>query len=252
MATIPCGDQGWDGFKVKLEIKGFIETSLLDWDGKIVSTLYVAGCNFRCPFCHNSGLIEKPHEYKTITLEHIEKFLLEHKEFLDGICLTGGEPTIHKNRGLSSFLRKIKDNGFLVKFDSNGTDPECLEALVTEKLVDYIAMDVKGPLDERYDRLSGIKSDLSKIKKSIKLIMECKVDYEFRTTVVPTLLELDDIQYIAKALAGSQKFVLQQFVPLHVWDQELLKEVKPYSREQLEAAAKASKKFISNTLVRGA
>jgi len=236
---------------MELEIKGFIETSFLDWDGKIVSTLYVAGCNFRCPFCHNAGLIEKPREYETIPLERIERFLLEHKNFIDGICLTGGEPCLHKNAGLLEFMRRIKSLGFLIKLDSNGTDPECLKMALDEKLADYIAMDIKGPLDERYYRLSGVKTDLNKIKQSIKIIMESGVPYEFRTTVVPTLLGTKEIEDIARELAGARKFVLQQFAPGHAWD-EALRSVKPHSREKIEEMAAAARPHINNVMIRGA
>jgi len=234
-----------------LEIKGFIETSFLDWDGKVVSTLYVAGCNFRCPFCHNAGLIEKPHEYETIPLKKIEGFLLERKDFLDGICLTGGEPCLHKKRGLFEFLQRVKDLGFQVKFDSNGLDPECLHRLIGQNLVDYIAMDIKGPLDERYDKLSGVKTDLSKVKQSIKLIMESELDYEFRTTVVPTLLSPEDVVDIAKELKGARKFVLQQFAPAHTWD-EALRTIKPYDREVLDEMVKPCQPYVKNILIRGA
>jgi len=233
-----------------LEIKGFIETSFLDWDGKVVSTLYVAGCNFHCPFCHNSGLIEKPQEYETIPLDKIENFLLERKDFVDGICLTGGEPTLHKNKGLFEFLQRVKDLGFKVKFDSNGLDPGCLGSLVARKLIDYIAMDIKGPLDERYDKLSGVKTDLSKIKESIKLIMASGLDYEFRTTVVPTLLSVQDVVDIAKNLKGAKKFVLQQFVAEHCWD-EKLRSIKPYDKEEIEKMILQAKKYIPQTVIRG-
>jgi len=234
-----------------LEIKGFIETSFLDWDGKVVSTLYVAGCNFHCPFCHNSGLIEKPQEYETIPLDKIENFLLERKDFVDGICLTGGEPTLHKNKGLFEFLKRVKELGFQVKLDSNGLDPGCLGSLVAGKLVDYIAMDIKGPLDERYDKLSGVKTDLSKVKQSIKLIMESGLDYEFRTTVVPTLLSAEEVFEIVKGLKGAKKFVLQQFVAAHCWD-EKLRTVKPYDKEVLEKMMKECEPYVEKVLIRGA
>ena len=234
-----------------LEIKGFIETSFLDWDGKIVSTLYVAGCGFRCPFCHNSGLIEKPRDYETIPLARIERFLLEHKDFLDGICLTGGEPCLHENRGLFEFLKRIKDLGFQVKFDTNGADPECLRKVIDQKLVDYIAMDIKGPLDKRYDKLSGVKTDLDRIKTSIKVIRESGLAYEFRTTVVPTLLDKKDIEDIAKYIAGAEKFVFQQFSAAHTWD-ERLRSLKPYPREKLEEMMALAKPYVTNTIIRGA
>jgi len=241
---------GKENNKMELEIKGFIETSFLDWDGKIVSTLYVAGCNFRCPFCHNAGLIEKPQEYETISLERIEKHLIKHRDFIDGICLTGGEPCLHHDRGLIRFMKRIKANGFMIKLDSNGTRPECLKNALNEKLVDYFAMDIKGPLDERYDRLTGVKTDLEKIKQSIAIIMGSGVEYEFRTTVVPTLIDVADVKDIVGHIAGADKYVLQQFAPDHSWD-ESFRKIEPHPREKLEEMAEAAKKEISNVIIRG-
>lgn len=235
---------------MSLEIKGFIESSFLDWDGKVVSTLYVACCNFRCPFCHNSGLIEDPAQYETIPHERIEQFLRERKDFIDGICLTGGEPCLHKRKGLYEFLRRIKELGFRVKFDTNGADPDCLRDIINLKLVDYVAMDIKGPLDERYHKLSGIRTDIEKIKESIRLIMGSGLDHEFRTTLVPTLLDEKDIQDIARALSGAKKFVIQQFVPDHAWDKSL-RAVKPFPREKINVMVGAAKEFVANTLARG-
>lgn len=234
-----------------LEVKGFFETSFLDWDGKIVSTVCVPLCNLRCPFCHNSGLIEHPHTYENIPLKHIDNFLVEHKDFIDGVCLTGGEPCLHKNRGLIEYLKRIKKMDLLVKFDTNGTDPKTLKQLIDQKLIDYIAMDLKGPLDERYNKLTGVKTDLVKIKQSIELIRNSGLGYEFRTTVVPTLLDIKDIEDMAKAIAGAEKFALQQFVPENSWS-EALRSIKPYEKEQLDEMVKVCQKYIANTIVRGA
>jgi pyruvate formate lyase activating enzyme len=233
-----------------LEIKGFIETSFLDWDGRVVSTLFVPLCNFRCPFCHNLDLIENPQKYETIPYRRIEKYLIDHKDFIDGICLTGGEPALHRDQGLFDFMRKIKKLGLQIKFDTNGTDPDLLKKILGEKLIDYIAMDIKGPLDERYEKLSGAKADLGKIKQSIEVIMQSGIPYEFRTTVAPTLLYNKDIGDIAKSIRGAKKFVLQQFVAENCRDQSL-KSLKPYSGEELEKMAEASRKFVSNTFIRG-
>ncbi len=236
---------------MSLEVKGFIESSFLDWDGKVVSTLYLGGCNFRCPFCHNSGLVEEPHKLETISPAHIEKYIAERKDFIDGICLTGGEPCLHKERGLFEFLKRIKGEGFEVKFDSNGLDPDCLNDLIGQKLVDYIAMDIKAPLDERYNTLSGTAADLEKIKKSIDLIMGCGIPYEFRTTVVPTMLDKKDIEDIARSISGARRFVLQKFVPDHALDRNLRK-LKPYTKEEMREMAEAARVFVPNTIVRGA
>ena len=233
-----------------LEIKGFIETSFLDWDGHVVSSIYLPYCNFKCPFCHNSGLVEKSHEYETIPLEKIEQFLLEHKDFIDGVCITGGEPCLHKNSGLFDFMKKIKQMGFKIKLDSNGYDPEALKEAIGSGLVDYIAMDIKGPFDERYDKLSGIKTKIKDVVESIKIIMSSNINYEFRTTVVPTLVDTKDIEDIARHIKGAMKFALQQFVPKNSWD-ESLRNVKLYSKEQMMDLQNICKNYVPNTILRG-
>ena len=233
-----------------LEIKGFIETSFLDWDGKVVSTLFLPRCNFRCPFCHNAGLIENPQSYKTVPADRVIKYLVEHQDFIDGICLTGGEPCLHKNQGLFEFLKRVKELGFGVKFDTNGADPECLKEIIENKLVDYIAMDVKAPLDQRYDRLAGTAVNLANILESIKLIKESELPYEFRTTVVPGLVDTPEVAAIAQFLSGAEKFVLQQFVPKNAWD-ERLRDLNPYPKEKMDQLVKTAQKYLSKVLVRG-
>ncbi|MFA5840411.1 MAG: anaerobic ribonucleoside-triphosphate reductase activating protein [Candidatus Margulisiibacteriota bacterium] len=233
-----------------LEIKGFHETSFLDWDGKIVSVVYLPLCNLRCPFCHNSGLVEAPQSYSTIPKEKIFAFLDDHLDFIDGVCITGGEPTLHKDKGLFEFAREIKNRGLLVKIDSNGTDPDCLQKLIDENLIDYVAMDIKGPINERYSNICRTKVDIEKIKKSIGLIMSRKIHYEFRTTVVPTLLSFEDVVGVARSIAGAEKYALQQFKAENCWEPEMLK-IKPYSKEELELMAKAAQAYVSNTILRG-
>ncbi|MBU0671701.1 MAG: anaerobic ribonucleoside-triphosphate reductase activating protein [Candidatus Margulisbacteria bacterium] len=231
-------------------IKGFIETSFIDWDGKVVSTLFLPRCNFRCPFCHNAGLVESPQNYETIPLSRIENFLQEHRDFIDGICLTGGEPCLHVNAGLFEFLQRIKQLGFAIKLDTNGADPNCLKKIIDQRLVDYLAMDIKAPLDERYEKLAGVKIDLNKIKQSIELIRACGLPYEFRTTVVPTLLDNQDVAEIAEYLSGAKKFVLQQFVAENAWD-DSLRGLKPYLKEEFDELIQVARKFIPQTLARG-
>ncbi|MFH1575912.1 MAG: anaerobic ribonucleoside-triphosphate reductase activating protein [Candidatus Margulisiibacteriota bacterium] len=235
---------------MSLVIKGFIETSFIDWDGKVVSTLFLPRCNFRCPFCHNAGLVESPQNYETIPLSRIENFLQEHRDFIDGICLTGGEPCLHVNAGLFEFLQRIKQLGFAIKLDTNGADPNCLKKIIDQRLVDYLAMDIKAPLDERYEKLAGVKIDLNKIKQSIELIRACGLPYEFRTTVVPTLLDNQDVAEIAEYLSGAKKFVLQQFVAENAWD-DSLRGLKPYLKEEFDELIQVARKFIPQTLARG-
>jgi len=233
-----------------LEIKGFIPSSFLDWDGKIVSTIFLPYCNFLCPFCHNAGLIDHPQTYETISPERIKHHLLENRDFIDGLCITGGEPFLHKEQGLFEFIKSIKDLGFLVKMDTNGSDAEALGRALNEKLLDYVAMDIKAPLDERYQKLAGVKVDLNQIRQSIKIIRESGINYEFRVTVVPGLLDTAEIEAIAEVVAGSEKLVLQQFSPAIARD-ENLRSIKSYPSEKLVQLAENAKKFVPHTAVRG-
>jgi pyruvate formate lyase activating enzyme len=233
-----------------LEIKGWNETSFLDWDGKVVSTLYVGGCNFRCPFCHNFRLVETPNEFATIPQEKIKEFLISHRDFIDGICLTGGEPCLHYNHGLPEFLAEIKALGFLVKLDTNGAEPECLRQLLAAKLIDFIAMDIKAPLDPVYNDLIGGQADLDKIRQSIDLIIKSGIDHEFRTTVVPKWLGKAEIEAIARAVAGGQQLVLQQFVPAKSWA-EALRQLKPYTAEEIKSLVSAAQAIMPRTKARG-
>lgn len=233
-----------------LDIRGFQETSFLDWDGKVCSVVYVPNCNFRCPFCHNAGLIENPGQFEQIPAEKIVSYLKSHKDFVDGVCITGGEPSLHKNKGLLEFIRKVRGVSCEVKVDTNGADPDFIGELLSQKLVDYFATDIKSPLDKRYNKAAGVKVDLDKIKKSIDLIMKSGVLYEFRTTVVPTLHSETDIEDIAKYIKGAQKFVLQQFVPKETLDKSFEK-IKAYQKEELEKTAEISRQYVPNTVLRG-
>lgn len=234
-----------------LEIKGFQETSFLDWDGKVVSVIYLPFCNFRCPFCHNSGIVETPHEYETITEERVFDFLNSHKDFIDGVCITGGEPCLHKNNGLYDFMKRLKDSGFKVKLDTNGTDPIFVKHVIDNNLVDYIAMDIKAPLDERYYKLCGKETDISAIKETIKVLMSSSLPYEFRTTMVPNMLGKKEIEDIAIFIKGAKKYFIQQFVPKNSWE-ESLRDVKPYQKEELDDTIKAIKPYVENSFIRGA
>ena len=232
-----------------MDIRGFIETSLIDWDGKISSVIFLPGCNLSCPFCHNYPLVFHPEELKKFELEDIKKYLIEHKNWIDAVVISGGEPTTHKE--LEGFIKEFKSLGFLVKLDTNGTNPKMLKELLEKKLIDYIAMDVKGPLNEKYEKLSGCKVNLGAIKESIKILKGSDIDYEFRTTVVPGLLEIKDILDLAKDIAGAKKFIIQQFDPKNAVD-EGLRSLKSFAKEKLLEMAEAAKEYVPNTTIRGA
>jgi len=229
-------------------IHAITETSFLDWDGQVVTVLYTAKCNFRCPFCHNWPLMEETDNYPEVTWERIEAFLKEHDDFIDGVCITGGEPTMES--GLEDLMQKIKDMGFKVKLDSNGSRPEIIKDLVGKGLVDYIAMDFKMPLDERYSKPTGIKPDIEKLKESVDFIMNSGIDHEFRTTVVPTIHEKEDIVEIARFLGTEEKYALQQFNPVNTWDLDM-RELKPYTHEEFMEIAEQCKPLVGKLSVRG-
>jgi len=233
----------------EFEIRGFIETSFLDWDGKISSVLFVPKCTFSCPFCHNKTLVKEPESLEPVPIEKIEDFIKERKDFIDGIVITGGEPTLYS--WLPKLCKRFKALGLLVKLDTNGINPPMLSDLIGAKLIDFVAMDYKGPLDARYDKSIGTKTDLNKIKQSIKIILDSGIDHEFRITVVPTLHKKEDIVEMAKAIPKAKKLVLQQFVNKNTLDPEFEK-IHPYEAEELKDFCQAAQQFVPNTILRGA
>ncbi|MBU1146080.1 anaerobic ribonucleoside-triphosphate reductase activating protein [Patescibacteria group bacterium] len=213
-------------------IGGLQKLTLIDYPGKIACTVFTVGCNFRCHFCHNPELIDP----KKVKLSEIieEKiffdFLKSRRGLLDGVCITGGEPTLYPD--LPEFIKKIKEFGFLVKLDTNGTNPEILEALVAEKLIDYIAMDIKNSLQkDLYEKTTGGVVDFDKIKKSIEIIMKSGLEYEFRTTIVPGLHNEEDILSLADFIRGAKKYYLQQFRSGEKILAPEFRGVKPYPAE---------------------
>jgi pyruvate formate lyase activating enzyme len=234
---------------MSLDIKGFIETSLVDWDGKVIAVIFLPGCNFRCPYCQNIDLIDHPEKFKTIPEEKIFEYLESHRDFIDGICITGGEPTLHKNSGLTEFIKKVKQKGFLVKLDTNGSDPAYIKELVKDNLIDFVAMDIKAPLEE-YNKATNVKVNLKNIKESVDLLLSGKVDHEFRTTVVPTITGIDEIEGISKLIAGAKKYVLQQFEPENCKDIHL-KTLKPADAETMGKMLEAARIYVQNVGYRG-
>jgi pyruvate formate lyase activating enzyme len=219
-----------------IEIKGFLETSFLDWPGKLCSVLFLPHCNFRCPYCHNHALVFNPEQYSTIALDDIIHRLRSLKNWIDGVCLTGGEPTLHAN--LPSLIRKIRRHGFLVKLDTNGTNPQMLEKLIEAGEIDFISMDVKAPLDPfRYSRSIGLPVNLNPILETIKILKKAKVEYEFRMTVVPGLHREEDIKNLGGQLSVGRRFILQNFNPENPLDPSL-KNIVPYDPKVLKKIEK--------------
>lgn len=235
-----------------MEIKGFLDVSLVDWDGKLTSVIYLPNCNFRCPFCHNTNLVLEPEQLETIPIEHIKEQLKKQKGWIDGVCITGGEPTLQND--LPELCTRLKEMGFLVKLDTNGTNPTLLKELFDQRLVDYVALDIKAPLTpEKYSVATGVKAEetLEQVKESIKLLLDSSMDYEFRTTVVPDLHNKDDIKQISYDVRKCRKYVLQRF------DVSLGKETidpnfmsKSLTEEEINEFLIEVKKIIPNTNLR--
>lgn len=224
---------------------GIQKMTLLDFPGKIACTLFVHGCNFRCPFCHNPGLVTQKAE-ETYTEEEILRFLKTRQGLLDGVCITGGEPTLQKD--LLSFIRAVRALGYAVKLDTNGYRPDVLSALLEEKVLDYVAMDIKSsPL--RYGAAVGIADfDVEPIRKSVAQLESSGVAHEFRTTVVRELHDESCIQDIGDWLAGDTPYFLQQFKN----DQPLIGEnLTPHLPETLEKYRKMLLNRLPNTEIRG-
>jgi len=189
---------------------GLQKVTLVDYPGKIAATVFTVGCNFFCPFCHNPELVD-PELIKTQPLieeKEILDFLKERKDYLQALCITGGEPTLQKD--LKNFIKKVKKLGYLVKLDTNGSNPQVLKELLKENLIDFIAMDIKAPFN-KYHLFTKEKDFTKEIKESIELIKNSKIDYEFRTTLDPLNLTKEDILKIAELIKGSKAYYLQQF-----------------------------------------
>jgi pyruvate formate lyase activating enzyme len=232
---------------MNVKIKGFIPTSLIDYPGKISSVVFFAGCNFRCPFCYNTEIVEDSDALETITPEKIFAHLKSQRKWIDGVVLGGGEPTLHAE--LPEFLTEIKKLGFLVKLDTNGTTPAMLEELIKKKLVDYIAMDIKAPL-EKYEKTVNARADTNNIRKSVDLIIKSGIDYEFRTTVVPKLFSKEDALAIGRWLKGSKRYYIQQFRSEKTLDKTFQNE-KAYTPDDLKGMVKEIKPLFEICELRG-
>ena len=193
---------------IVMKISGLQKLTLLDFPGRLAATVFLGGCNFRCPFCHNASLVLAPAECENIGEEELFSFLASRKGKLTGVCVTGGEPTLYPT--LKDFIKRIKEMGLAVKLDTNGTNPELLSELIEEGLVDYVAMDIKNA-PEKYSLTAGCEVDIEKVKKSVSLLLSEKVDYEFRTTVVKELHSEEDFLRISEWISGAKRYFLQTF-----------------------------------------
>jgi len=192
-----------------MKIGGLQRVSLIDYPGKIGAIIFTQGCNFRCPYCHNPELVDPDQYGPIIPEENALSFLDKRQGRLEAVTVTGGEPTLQPD--LEKFLKELKKRGYLTKLDTNGSKPDILEKVIRKRLVDYLAMDIKGPL-KKYPQIASVEVDTSKIKRSIELIMASGITYEFRTTVARSQLGLQDLVSVAKLIKQARLYVLQPFI----------------------------------------
>ncbi len=224
-------------------IGGLQKSSLVDYPSKICTVVFTIGCNFRCGYCHNPELIKKE---DCISENDFFEFIKSRQGKIDAIVISGGEPTLQED--LEDFIVKCHKLNFLIKLDTNGTNPEVLENLLSKNLLNYVAMDIKAPF-EKYPNITRRFLDIEKIKKSIEIIMTSGIDYEFRTTVVRSQLSIEDLTTISESIKGAKKYYLQKFNPKEVLD-EKLKNEKTYSDTEFYEIARSLEKNIEKVGVR--
>jgi len=239
---------------LQFDTRGLEKFSLVEWTGKITAIIFTGGCNFRCPFCHNPELVTELENTPAYPWLEIEKFLTKKIGWIDAIMITGGEPTIQAD--LPKILKIIKDKGYLTGIATNGSNPEILQKIIERKLVDRICMDVKSSLDKytiacaapilsSSGEADGKKENeiIEKVKKSIGLIKNSSVEYEFKLTLVPGIVEKEDIPQIGKLIKGAKKITLQQFRPLKTLDKSYRSKV-PYGKEEIIRIGKELEKYV--------
>ena len=224
-------------------IGGFQKMTMLDFPGKVACTIFTYGCNLRCPFCHNATLVID--EANLFSEEEIFTYINKRKGILDGVCVTGGEPLLQPD--IIPFLQRLRETGLKIKLDTNGTYPDKLEEIINLGLVDYVAMDIKNSLDS-YEKTVGTKINLNDIEKSVKILLENKVDYEFRTTVVKELHKIEDFIKIGELIRGAKRYFLQCFK-----DSEGLigNNLSAYTPQELEGFLEVLKDNIDKVSLRG-
>lgn len=227
-------------------IQGLQKLTLLDYPEKLACTIFTSGCNFRCPFCHNASLVVDTHRYEKISEEEVFEFINKRKNTLEGVCVSGGEPLLQND--IEEFMKKVKDLGYKIKLDTNGSSPEKLERIIKDGLVDYIAMDLKNSR-QNYGKTIGIEGyNLAPIEKSIRLIMMSDIPYEFRTTVVKELHKRSDFEDMASWIKGAKAYYLQQFVE----SEEMVAEgLHGYNEDIMRQALEIVRKDVDNAQLRG-
>ena len=235
-----------------MHIKGLQKVTLLDYPGKIACTVFLGGCNFRCPFCHNGSLVLPDRMGQDVGYDELLAFLDARRGRLQGVCVSGGEPTLHKD--LPLLLSEIKARGFEVKLDTNGTDPELLLSLINDGLVDYVAMDIKNSPD-KYLITAGLSADgvardaelLERVKQSASILMQGRVDFEFRTTLMKELHTAEDMEAIGLWLRGPAKLFLQTY---REEGDLIIGGFTPFARGETEALLTTLRKYLPNAEIR--
>lgn len=226
-------------------IKGLQKTTLLDYPSRVAATIFTGGCNFRCPFCHNASLVTMLDPAQEISEEEVLSFLKKRRGILDGVCITGGEPLLQKD--IAEFCRKIRRLGLLIKLDTNGSRPDELKALIDEGLLDYVAMDVKNS-KELYADTCGVSHFPAEVERSVEIIMDSGVEYEFRTTVVRELHSKESIESLCRWIAGAKRYYLQGFID----SGELIGEgFSAYSADEMAELLEIAKTHIPSAELRG-
>lgn len=227
-----------------MEFKGLLKLTLLDYPGKLACTLFSGGCNFRCPYCHNASLVFNTAR-ESYGEDEILDFLGKRKGILDGVCFTGGEPLLYSRIG--EFMAKVKEMGFLIKLDTNGSMPDKLKELLERNLIDYVAMDIKQNA-AKYSAAAGVKADIESIEKSAGLLINGSVDYEFRTTVCQELFHVEDFEGIGKLISGAKIYFLQNFKD----SGDLIQSgFTPMSDDALQAAKAIVQRYVGKACIRG-
>jgi pyruvate formate lyase activating enzyme len=223
-------------------IGGLQKMSLTDYPGQISAIIFTKGCNLRCPYCYNVSLnaIESG-EKSDISEAEILEFLEKRKGKLDAVVITGGEPTLHSS--LEGFMAKVKDKGFLVKLDTNGTNPKAIKRIWEKGLIDYVAIDLKGP-PEKYSQVTGTSVDMDEYKQTLDHVIKSRIPHEFRSTMVPSLLNKDDIHSMGEMIQGADRWYLQKFVSNLGMIDDALKDTLPFTDKEMEEMVEVGKEYV--------
>ena len=229
-----------------MQIHGFNKTTLLDYPKHLAATVFLGGCNMRCPFCHNAALVINPNSQPSISSEDVLSYLKKRRGILEGVCVTGGEPTLYPE--LPDFINQIKSLGFKVKLDTNGTNPSMLRSLVGKGMLDYVAMDIKNA-PEKYAQSSGVTAlSLQHINESVTFLLTEPVEYEFRTTIVKELHTAQDMLLIGQWLRGAKAYYLQTF---KASEDMITSDCSGHSKETMEYFLQILKPYIGQVFLRG-